>query len=73
MLDLPFDRFLIFFIMFNFNLSIKMSTRKRFSLKLIKLMITVAISVAASLGLVRSNVANIVTTAVNSPLVIDSI
>ena len=42
--------------MFNFNLSIKMSTRKRFSLKLIKLMITVAISVAASLGLVRSNV-----------------
>ena len=50
-----------------------MSTRKRFSLKLIKLMITVAISVAASLGLVRSNVANVVTTAINSPLVTDSI
>lgn len=50
-----------------------MSTRKRFSLKLIKLMITVAISVAASLGLVRTNVANVVTNAVNSPLVTDSI
>lgn len=61
-------------IMFNLNLKItEMVSKKKVSTTLLKVLISVVISVLSAVGVIQSDVAGVVTTAVTSVVLPDSI
>lgn len=56
-----------------FNLKVTDMSKKKISTTLIKVTISVLISVLSAVGIIKSDVAGVVTTAVNSVILPDSI